>query len=126
MDIDLVITFLKKRIVSDCINSAFIFGSVARGVENSNDCDLFIITADKIEKLGWDYFLRYCDQLKVDFYKLFSTELNLTVNTIDEFVEGSEFKKRILKRPLIIIMDGIYSNSPLVEKMSATDMENNN
>ncbi len=104
MDITLIINFLSSRLLKSFIASAFIFGSLAKGKKNANDCDLFIVTILTPDDTNWNMFINENAKLKTDFLNLFSMKLNFTINTFNEFNEGSEFKQRILNRPIIIII----------------------
>lgn len=107
MDIESIVMFLKTQLETEYVNSAFIFGSIAKGNSIPNDCDLFLITSASTDNIEWKIFINNCNKLKQDFYARFSLKLNTTINTIGEFKEGSDFKNRILNRPTIRIVDGV-------------------
>lgn len=104
MNNQLFSVFLKSKLKDkDLILKSFIFGSIAKGSQNPNDCDLFIVTNQTPFTEKWKYFINEMEQLKVEFEIKFSLKLNVTINTEKEFNELSEFKARILKGSTIEI-----------------------
>ncbi len=81
----------------------FIFGSIAKGSEKPNDCDLFWLTSSLPETENWNLLQKMISSLKKDFLGKFNLPLNIFIYTLDEYRENSEFKKRIFKRPKIVI-----------------------
>ena len=98
-----IIDFLKQSINKEYILKCFVFGSIAKGIENPNDCDLFIVTNQTPFKKEWKQFLNEIEQLQESFELKFGLKLNTTINTEKEFSEYSAFKERILNRPTINI-----------------------
>ncbi len=99
--------FLSNRCIKDYYEMSFIFGSIAKGNKYPNDCDLFWVTNCQPETVPWEKMREYVQLVKSDFYNEFELKLNVTINTLNEFKEGSEFKSRILSRPIIKIKNGI-------------------
>ena len=104
MDKSLITEYLKQSIARKYVIKCFIFGSIAKGVTNPNDCDLFIVTNQEPRDKDWIKFLSDLDQLEKSFELKFSLRLNLTINTEKEFYEYSLFKDRILKQSILIII----------------------
>lgn len=87
----------------------FIFGSIAKRSENPNDCDLFWLTSSSPETENWNLLQKRVSCLKKEFLEKFNLPLNIFIYTLDEYNENSEFKKRIFKRPKIVIKTA-YNN----------------
>jgi hypothetical protein len=76
---------------------------LAKGKNSPNDCDLFWVTDLTPDTKRWRKFRHEIENHKASFYAQFNLQLNVVINTRDEFIEGSEFKTRIKNRPIIEI-----------------------
>ncbi len=103
MNKNLIVDFLKECINKDYILNCFIFGSLAKGKETPNDCDLFVVTNQIPHNKEWRQVLTELEQLQERFELKFALKLNITINTEKEFSEYSPFKERILNRQRINI-----------------------
>lgn len=81
----------------------FIFGSIAKGSANPNDCDLFWLTSSSPETENWSLLQKRISSVKKEFLEKFNLPLNIFIYTLEEYNENSEFKKRIFERSKIII-----------------------
>lgn len=97
-----MIEFISSSCIEEYCTYSFIFGSVARNVDNPKDCDLFWVTEIKPESKKWFEMKKYIQSIKDNFNNKFNLKLNITLNTLVEFNEGSDFKSRILSRQKII------------------------
>ena len=99
---------IKDFLISNIYNQencrlCFIFGSVAEYSKKPNDCDLFWLTSSSPDTENWHLLQKNVSRLKNDFLKKFNLPLNVFIYTLNEYNEDSEFKKRIFKKPKIII-----------------------
>ncbi|WP_314244736.1 nucleotidyltransferase domain-containing protein [Empedobacter tilapiae] len=99
-----LIFYLKTSLNKNYIVNSFIFGSIAKGSNNPNDCDLFIVTNQLPHLKEWKEFLKELESVQSKFQEIFKIKLHITINTENEFLEYSPFKDRILKRPSIKII----------------------
>jgi predicted nucleotidyltransferase len=96
--------------ISDHLNSknfllALIFGSVARNVEDPNDCDLFLVTKLQTNSDLWKLMRIENKVLKQKFYTKFKLELSIQLLSKEEFSEDLSFIKLTLKSPKIVLID---------------------
>jgi predicted nucleotidyltransferase len=96
--------------ISDNINSenfllAFLFGSVARNVENPNDCDLLLVTKLQTNSDLWKLMRMENEVLKQKFYTNFELELSIQLLSEEEFSEDLSFIKLTLKSPIIVLIN---------------------
>lgn len=101
-----IVEFLSKYANNESCLFSFIFGSVAKGNNHPNDCDLFWTTKAYPETKEWNEMKVHIEEMRNIFFEKFNLKLNVLINTVDEFMEGSEFKSRILNRPRIMIKNG--------------------
>lgn len=99
-----LITFLEKSLNKNYILISFIFGSIAKGSDYPNDCDLFIVTNQLPKMKEWKVFLSELELIQIKFEEVFKLKLHITINTEAEFLEDSPFKNRILNKPTIKII----------------------
>lgn len=102
-----IIQFLSNHITEELCSLAFVFGSIARNNPTPSDCDLFIVTPALPGSRLWTELKEMLEKNKSEFKVKFGINLNICVNTLQEYYEGSDFKDRIMKRPRIIIKNGI-------------------
>lgn len=99
------IEWIYKNIKRENFLLAFIFGSVAKNIENPNDCDLFLVTKHKTNSDLWKIMRLENERLKRDFYKVFNLELSIQLLSEDEFNEKLNFIKLTLESPKILIIN---------------------
>lgn len=102
-----IVRFLSEYTDNKYCLLSFIFGSVAKYEQRPNDCDLFWTTTACPDTEQWNEMKSIIFEMKKNFELEFGLQLNVCINTKDEFFEGSEFKSRILERPKIILKNSI-------------------
>lgn len=96
--------YLTSLIINqDTCKGCFIFGSLAKGVEKPNDCDLLWVTTALPDSSSWVELQSLIIEIKVKFKNKFGLPLNILLYTIGEFNENTDLKKRIFDRPTIEI-----------------------
>ncbi len=101
---DSAFSFLRSKLSNHYIVKAFVFGSFVTDKLKPNDCDIFIVTNQTPNDIGWNQFLNHVEKVKNEFLEEFAVSLNATINIEKEFAEESEFRARILKRKIIDII----------------------
>jgi predicted nucleotidyltransferase len=86
-------TVFNFRAYSRNISTIGIYGSVARGVDRPNDCDLLIIASVDVESEKWFSLREHINSIKIDFLKNFELPLNVTLLTEGEWLENKSFFK---------------------------------
>lgn len=84
------------RAYSSNISKIAIYGSVARGVDRPNDCDLLIIALVDVESENWFALRQHINSIKMDFVKNFELPLNVTLLTEGEWFENKSFFKDLI------------------------------
>lgn len=97
--------WISENIKSEDFLLAFIFGSVARNVDNPNDCDLFLVTKHKTNSELWKLMRLENETLKNKFYAQFNLELSIQLLSENEFNEKLNVVELIVESPKIIIID---------------------
>lgn len=97
-------SFLRSELSNNYIIKAFVFGSFVTDKPKPNDCDIFIVTNQTPNDIGWKEFLILVEKVKNEFLEKFAVPLNATINIEKEFTEESAFRTRVLKRKTVDII----------------------
>jgi predicted nucleotidyltransferase len=98
MKIQLVISWIVSNLdtcASD-INKVAIYGSMAKGANIPNDCDLLIVALAKVESDAWVSLRHHINAMKMDFLDIFELPLNVALLTEGEWQENKSFYKDLL------------------------------
>ena len=79
------------------ISKVALYGSMARGAVNPNDCDLLIVTAVKVDSSEWKSLKQIIKEMKVGFFLKFELPLNVAFLTNGEWCENYSFFKDLIE-----------------------------
>jgi len=85
------------RQYSNFISLLGIYGSIARGSKNPNDCDLLIVVELDVESEMWLCVRQQIISLRKDFFELFRLPLNVAFLIEEEWIENKFIFRDLLQ-----------------------------
>jgi hypothetical protein len=88
-----MVSWLKQNlaVAQTSIVEAGIFGSVSKGVNTPNDCDLYVVSHKSPDSTQWQQLKCRLNKIREGFNSKFKLTLNVVLMTLGEWEEKKEF-----------------------------------
>jgi predicted nucleotidyltransferase len=83
--------FKKTKQIHHCLSKIYLFGSIARGTPNPNDCDIFFVIIPEHSENQWALIRNKIQKIKLEFVKKFNLPLSPILLTHNEWTEFQDF-----------------------------------